>query len=401
MYKDMPVIELFKWKHECCGCGACAAVCPNGAINMYRDGEGFLYPVVSADKCTGCGLCLKTCRSSISGIESDCKLSAFAAYCLDEETRMASSSGGVFSVLAYKILRDGGVVYGAAFDEGFSVRHIAVRDVEDLPRLRGSKYVQSDTVDSFHNVKSDLAAGKTVLFSGTPCQTAELLNYLGGRHDGLLTVDLVCHGVPSPVVWSAYVNEVCSGMDYKAIDKISFRDKTLSWQNYSVLFVFNDRTEYRRVGRCDPYIQGFLRNLYLRPSCHVCRFKGNNRTSDITLADFWGIEDVLPEMYDGKGTSLVLVNTEKGAKLWNELSDKLRISEVDVRAALAHNDAALVSVDANLSREEFFQEFIKGTDSLEMLVARYARKKPLKKRCMRAINSLVRSLLAFSRHTQR
>ena len=186
-----------------------------------------------------------------------------------------------------------------------------------------------------------------------------MLNYLGGRHENLLTVDLVCHGVPSPAVWDAYVREICGAKDYADIKRISFRDKTISWREYSVLFVFKDNTEHRRAMKDDHYMQGFLRDLYLRPSCHACRFKGDNRTSDITLADFWGIEKVMPEMYDGRGTSLILTNTKKGLKFLARIKDKMRIADADVSEALSHNEAALASVEANLNREEFFRAFIK------------------------------------------
>ena len=386
----MACAALFNHKYECCGCGACAAVCSNGAIGMRTDEEGFLYPVVADDKCVECGACVSVCRAGVGKIKASDNVSAFAAYCIDESIRKSSSSGGIFSILAEEVLRHGGVVYGAAFDERFSVKHIAVDKVSELPRLRGSKYVQSDIGDCFADVKRNVLAGKQVLFSGTPCETAGMMNYLGGRHENLLTVDLVCHGVPSPAVWDAYVREICGAKDYDDIKRISFRDKTISWREYSVLFVFKDNTEHRRAMKDDPYMQGFLRNLYLRPSCHACRFKGDNRTSDITLADFWGIEKVIPEMYDGRGTSLVLTNTKKGLKFLARIKDKMRIVDADVSEALSHNEAALTSVEANLNREEFFRAFIKENSSLQTLVERYALKKTLKNRCKHTIDAVLK-----------
>ena len=386
----MSSIKLFNVKDECCGCGACAAVCSNGAIDMCKDEEGFLYPVVADDKCVECGACVSVCRAGVGKIKASDNVSAFAAYCIDESIRKSSSSGGIFSILAEAVLRHGGVVYGAAFDERFSVKHIAVDKVSELPRLRGSKYVQSDIGDCFADVKRNVLAGKQVLFSGTPCETAGMLNYLGGRNENLLTVDLVCHGVPSPAVWDAYVREICGAKDCADIKRISFRDKTISWREYSVLFVFKDNTEHRRAMKDDPYMQGFLRDLYLRPSCHACRFKGDNRTSDITLADFWGIEKVMPEMYDGRGTSLVLTNTKKGLKFLARIKDKMRIVDADVSEALSHNEAALTSVEANLNREEFFRAFIKENSSLQTLVERYALKKTLKNRCRHTIDAVLK-----------
>lgn len=386
----MSSIKLFNVKEECCGCGACAAVCSNGAIDMRKDEEGFLYPVVADDKCVECGACVSICRAGAGKIKASDNVSAFAAYCIDESIRKSSSSGGIFSILAEEVLRHGGVVYGAAFDERFSVKHIAVDNVSELPRLRGSKYVQSDIGDCFADVKRNVLAGRQVLFSGTPCETAGMLNYLGGRHENLLTVDLVCHGVPSPAVWDAYVREICGAKDYADIKRISFRDKTISWREYSVLFVFKDNTEHRRAMKDDHYMQGFLRDLYLRPSCHACRFKGDNRTSDITLADFWGIEKVMPEMYDGRGTSLILTNTKKGLKFLARIKDKMRIADADVSEALSHNEAALASVEANLNREEFFRAFIKENSSPQTLVERYARKKSLKNRCKHTIDAILK-----------
>ena len=386
----MSYIKLFNVKEECCGCGACAAVCSNGAIDMRKDEEGFLYPVVADDKCVECGACVSICRAGAGKIKASDNVSAFAAYCIDESIRKSSSSGGIFSILAEEVLRHGGVVYGAAFDERFSVKHIAVDNVSELPRLRGSKYVQSDIGDCFADVKRNVLAGRQVLFSGTPCETAGMLNYLGDRHENLLTVDLVCHGVPSPAVWDAYVREICGAKDYADIKRISFRDKTISWREYSVLFVFKDNTEHRRAMKDDPYMQGFLRDLYLRPSCHACRFKGDNRTSDITLADFWGIEKVMPEMYDGRGTSLILTNTKKGLKFLARIKDKMRIADADVSEALSHNEAALASVEANLNREEFFRAFIKENSSPQTLVERYARKKSLKNRCRHTIDAVLK-----------
>lgn len=393
----MACAALFNHKYECCGCGACAAVCSNGAIDMRKDEEGFLYPVVADDKCVECGACVSVCRAGVGKIKASDNVSAFAAYCIDESIRKSSSSGGIFSILAEEVLRHGGVVYGAAFDERFSVKHIAVDNVSELPRLRGSKYVQSDIGDCFADVKRNVLAGRQVLFSGTPCETAAMLNYLGGRHENLLTVDLVCHGVPSPAVWDAYVREICGAKDYADIKRISFRDKTISWREFSILLAFKDGTEYRCVLKDDPYMQGFLRNLYLRPSCHACRFKGDNRTSDITLADFWGIEKVMPEMYDSRGTSLVLTNTEKGLEFLARIKDKMRIADADVSEALSHNEAALTSVEANLNREEFFNDFVKETSSIRILTERYARRKPLKKRCAKAIRGFME---LFKIHTR-
>ena len=350
----MTTDQLISDKSHCSGCTACLFACPHRAISMNEDKEGFLYPVIDTDKCVDCGLCRKVCDGLNKWkIETP---SVYAAYIKDQDIRMTSSSGGIFSLLAEKVLLMGGVVYGAAFDENFDVKHVAIDNIKQLERLRGSKYVQSDLGDTFLEVKDYLNQGRKILFSGTPCQIGGLKGYLKNDYPGLITIDLICHGVPSPKVWRKYVDIMKKGVG-APIKRISFRAKNSSWKRYAVSFSYENDTAYLRYHWNDPYMRGFLKDLYLRPSCYSCRFKSNNRASDITLADFWGIESVLPEMDDDKGTSLVIANTVKGQHTLSEIKDKMLIDKVPTETPEKYNTAIWHSAKVHPLREEFFTAF--------------------------------------------
>lgn len=304
-------------KHNCCGCEACAQVCPKSCISMERDAEGFWYPVVDSQLCIDCSLCEKVCPF-LADLTPKQPLQTYAASNPDKQERYNSSSGGIFSMLAREVLTNGGVVYGAAFDQNWNVHHIAIEKDEDLHLIQGSKYVQSFLGNCYCNVKKELSNKRIVLFSGTACQIAGLNQYLRKKYENLITVDVVCHGVPSPRVWSSYLSQLCSG-DKTAISKISFRDKLNGWENYDFVIKYCQK-EFRQSKNKNIYMQGFLNNIYLRPSCYQCKVKAGKCSSDITLGDFWGVWDIMPCVYDKRGTSLVLANTEKGLSLLNSIS---------------------------------------------------------------------------------
>lgn len=366
----MTADQLVTDNSHCSGCTACLFACPRVAISMGEDGEGFLYPRIGADKCIDCGLCRKVCDSLGEGEIKSPRV--YAAYAIDQEVRKASSSGGIFSLLAENILLRGGVVYGAAFDEHFEVKHIAIENVEQLEQLRGSKYVQSTLNDTFAEAKEYLAGGRKILFSGTPCQIGGLKGYLKNDHSNLITVDLVCHGAPSPKVWRKYVDIMKKGAD-APIERISFRTKDSSWKRFAVSFSYGNDTAYLRYHWDDPYMRGFLKDLYLRPSCYSCRFKSNNRASDITLADFWSIETVLPEMDDDKGTSLVIANTGKGRHVLSDIKDKMRVKEVLAEVLQKYNSAIRCSAKVHPRWGAFFNEMGKGDKNLPALIHKYTR----------------------------
>lgn len=362
------MIQLQEKKH-CCGCQACAQICPKGCITMAEDEEGFRYPQVDADKCVQCGRCEAVCPVLHSAEDTGREPEAYAAYSLDPEIRRESSSGGVFTLLAERILEENGAIYGAAM-EGSRVQHIRVADMEGLSRLRGSKYVQSDMAGAYLQAKADLDAGKMVLFSGTPCQIEGLRTFLRKDYDKLLCVDMICHGIPSPKVWQSYVSlrEKAAGAPAA---RMSFRHKKYGWKSYAVFFEFANKTAYDRRHGDDPFMRVFLHDLCLRPSCYECRFKKLGRVSDITMADFWGVTGIQPEMDDDGGTSLVLIHSQKGRDIFEAIQPRMRCQSTDGKAAIAVNPAMLHSVKKPKNRERFLAEL--QTDNFEALAAKYAK----------------------------
>ena len=290
----------------------------------------------------------------LSESEKNTAVRACAVMNTDKEVRLKSSSGGVFGLLAEDVLAQGGAVFGAAFDKDFAVRHICAPNAGELPLLFGSKYVQSDTTGLFETVKQFLDSDRQVLFSGTPCQVAGLKKSLGKNYPNLLTVDLVCHGVPSPAAWQKYLDftkkkysaEPCS---------VNFRSKVSGWKKFSVEILFKNGKTMREGVADNLYMKAFLRNLSLRPSCYNCPFKGLERVSDITLADFWGVEHVCPDLDDGLGTSLVLVNSKRGLSSFEKLGSRVRVTETDASEAVKYNSAAVKSVARPENRDEFFR----------------------------------------------
>lgn len=331
-------------KVKCCGCEACVQVCPKHCIAFEQDSEGFRYPLVDETKCIDCGLCEKVCPV-LNINEARKPLSSYAALNENEEERLKSSSGGIFILLAKRTIAEGGVVFGAKFDEHWNVVHAFAENETDLIAFMGSKYVQSRIGDTFFQAKNYLNGGRRVLYSGTPCQIAGLKKFLRKEYDNLLTVDVICHGVPSPSVWQHYLEEIkqnarkgensvspplkplvsgCDtliGKNSVTIESISFRDKRLGWKKYSFALTLAKATadgkpnivSLSHIHKEDPYFLGFNNyNLYLRPSCYRCPVRDLRSGSDITLADFWGIETLLPELNDDKGVSVVMTNTVKG-----------------------------------------------------------------------------------------
>ena len=283
----------------------------------------------------------------------------FAAVCRDESLRLSSSSGGIFTLLAEAVLRRGGVVFGAAFDEKMAVRHIAVETPEALQKLRGSKYVRSRMGGSYQQAKDYLDAGRTVLFTGTPCQIGGLKAYLKKDYVNLICQDLACHGSPMEWVWENYVNYRQWQADAPAV-AIKFRDKVTGWEAYSLTIAFENGVRYCvRVDR-DPYMKAFLQEYTLGKSCYSCPFKGLDRQSDITLADLWGAAKTCPDLYDNKGTSAVFVHTEKGAALWDEIAPQLIAQPIDEEAVVRHNPALVSSAPMPKNRQAFLDKLKTG-----------------------------------------
>ena len=339
---------------------------------MECDEEGFLYPKIDATSCIDCGGCKKVCPV-IEKNQATLKTSAYAIKNVDSETRQQSSSGGVFTAIAEEVISKGGVVFGASFDEKFNVCHICVDNVEDLSKLRGSKYLQSTIGNAFEKAGRILDEGKIVYFTGTPCQIEGLLKYLKKDYQNLVTSDIICHGVPSPLVWQMYLKSKSQDNPIS----VSFRDKKYGWGRYAVRINFESGEEYFSLASEDKYIKAFLSDLCLRPSCYNCSFKSKNRASDLTLADFWGIENVLPEMNDGKGTSLVLVHSAKGKEILQKITEQLVCQEVDLDSALIYNPSAVRSVVKPVNRDKFMSKV--NSQDFDKMVEQYSKRSFLQK----------------------
>lgn len=318
-------------KEDCCGCSACVQACPASCIGMQTDEEGFLYPFIDEEKCIDCNICHKVCPV-ICFSESRKPLSVYAVKSKSGEIREKSSSGGVFSLLAERIIEAGGVVFGACFDEKNEVVHAYTSVKEELQAFRGSKYVQSQIGDTYRMAKEFLQSGRSVLFSGTPCQILGLHQYLKKKYVNLLTVDFICHGVPSPKVWQIYLEELKKKLSVQDIRHISFRDKKLGWKNFSFscdILKKGKAIHYVEPKYLNPYMRGFLSDLYLRPICYQCPVRSLKSGSDITLGDFWGFYGILQEFRDDKGISAVLLNTSVGANFFNSLSCEKQITSYE------------------------------------------------------------------------
>lgn len=303
---------------KCTGCAACKNICPVGAIQMQEDEEGFLFPVVDENKCTNCGLCKKSCP--ILNAEFHETPEFCYAVMADDEIRMKSSSGGIFTVISEYILEQDGVVCGAAFDENWNVEHVIIDNKNDLNKLRGSKYVQSDVKNVYSDVKNILNEGKKVFFTGTPCQIAALYGVLGKDFDNLLTAEVVCHGVPNNKIWQNFLE---NNFDKQKIKNINFRDKTQYGWSCNTIIMMKDNAVINNQN----YYDGFNQNLYLRNSCGNCSFTKFQRCADITFADFWGIWEINPAFNDGNGTSLLLLNSDKATGLFTTLKNHFKLFE--------------------------------------------------------------------------
>lgn len=346
-----------KAKQDCCGCSACASVCPKNCIEMRTDEQGFRYPHINHDNCIQCGLCNQVCEAASNKVVSKTTPKGYGAFAKDQEIRFNSSSGGIFTVLAETVLEEGGVVVGAAFSDDFKcVQHIFVDSKNEIAALRGSKYLQSNIGDSFKKIKEYLQNGRKVLFSGTPCQADGLKAYLKTDYDNLLCIDIICHGVPSPKVWSKYCDELENRFDGKII-KANFRDKTYSWNNFAMSVSFKGKKGLFAFKNEDPYLRLFLGDYILRPSCYHCSHKGINRKSDITIADFWEVEKLFPELSDGKGTSLLLVHSEKGLRYVKTIHNSVTMAEVDAVRAVNQNPAAIHSAKRPADADVFWKDF--------------------------------------------
>lgn len=381
---------VFENKGECAGCTACKHSCPHDAITMVVDIEGFKYPEINNEKCTNCGICRKICpfhEYYNINYSYDTPL-VFVAKNKDENVRLSSSSGGVFSAISKFVLDNKGIVYGAAFDDEFKVNHVKINSLLELDKLKGSKYVQSNLGDIFLDIKNEILSDRYVLFTGTPCQVAGLKAYLGSKaYKKLILVDFVCHGTPSPLIWEKYI-ELLQKKNDSELKKYSFRSKRFGWHNSRLYAEFNNGKYLFVNYLLDSYNGIFYAHTALRPSCHDCVFTNFQRTSDITIGDFWGIEKYKPEFDDNKGVSLLLINTEKGEKIFSQINKDLLYLVSNIDEVKQRNLTMPTKISPK--REEFWKGFNKyGYEYVAKKYTTYGMKNRIKQKVIKPILSKI------------
>ncbi len=341
----------------CCGCSACAAVCPRSCIKLLKNDEGFFYPECNVINCVDCGLCSKVCPIENQN-KNNGHIACYALINNDQDVLYKSSSGGVFYELAKKMIESGGIVFGASLGADRELTHKYVDTIDNLGVLLGSKYIQSDVAGSFPVVKNFLDIGKKVLFVGTPCQVSGLKLFLRRHYDNLYTIDLLCHGVPSNKIFKAYVGFLEHKHKGKLIS-INFRSKTRNgWSitlSYDILRGAKVK-QYNVTAGLSPYFFAFLRGKILRESCYCCPFATEDRVGDITLADFWGIEKVRPDLNTSLGCSSVIINTIKGQNMVNDVLDSFLAIPVSFEEASVQNINFFESPKRHIDRETIYND---------------------------------------------
>ena len=353
------MIILYQDKKDCCGCTACANICPKKSISMREDTEGFKYPAVDEAICSGCGLCKKTCafRSSDSNLNSFQEPFVYAVKHSDESIRMNSSSGGAFTAISDYILNKQGVVYGVAFDDEMNVVHQRAQTQDERNKFRESKYVQSDLSNVFQKVGSDLSSGITTLFTGTPCQCAGLKSYLqnkGIAQDKSILCDVVCHGTPSPRLWREHINFLMK-KENSRIKEYHCKCKIKGWHTHTERVVFENGKEDYTSLKSQMHKIIFYSHNALRPACHGCLYANFNRQSDITIADFWNIEKTLADFDDNRGVSLVLINTTKGEEIFEQIHKNILYIPSNLKDCMQPN--LLKPTEVSNNREKFWNDY--------------------------------------------
>lgn len=385
------MINVYENKN-CCICNACTQVCPTNCISLKSDKEGFAFPVVDIDNCIDCDRCDEVCPM-LTHNESRTCIETVAAINKNDEIRLKSSSGGLFYILAKKTIEDGGVVFGARFNDEWYVEHSYTESLNGIKQFLGSKYILSNINDSFIDVRKFLSIGRKVLFSGAPCQVLGLHNFLGEEFDNLITVDFICHGVASPKILNLLLKQSVykkiGKSDLKYVKGLSFRDKTNGWHDFGLVAKNNNGTDEVLLSKEDTksFWEGFGANIFLMPSCHFCPAKNLSSKSDITLADFWGVEEILPDFDDNKGCSLLLVNTERAKSILENVSDQYEGKTVDKTKALQKQKGLKHSLPASKYRSDFWKSDI--DNNIIENIHYYSNKKTVSKK----LNLMIRTFL--------
>lgn len=342
-------------KQNCCGCTACYNICPVSAIEMKADQEGFLYPVVDENKCINCGLCNKVCPiENKPKIEKENTL-GFIVRNVDLKVVEESTSGGAFSVFANKILDDNGIVYGTGYDDNMRVVCKKAYKKDELSEMRGSKFVQSNLNDTYSEIRDYLKDKKRILFTGTPCQVAGLVNYLGSKPDNLVCIDFVCRGVPSPGLWENYVKMMEEKYHSKIIGA-RFKHKTYGYHATTMRIEFENGKVWYGSGRIDPMMKAFVNEMSSRPSCGHCHFKGIERISDITIFDCYEYSQITGKYDDDKGYSSIFIHSKLGKELFDNVVENFVATEVSVNSLVTKNGIMVCnSAKPNEKRTEFYK----------------------------------------------
>lgn len=345
-------------EEQCTGCAACFNICPHECISMVEDVEGFSRPVIDAGCCDDCGACQRVCPAlHLKQPDHTRTPKVYACWHQDSEIRFQSASGGAFTAFAQHILINGGVVFGAAFDENMCLKHVAVKGTEDLAKLRSSKYVQSDIGRGYRVVREYLHQGKTVLFCGTPCQVVALNAFLGKPEENLLTCDILCKGVPSPGLFSWYVKDLENRYQARLCN-INFRHKRLGWELVSTVAEFDSGRECELKGLDNSFMFGFSNGFTMRKACYQCPYANTDRSGDITLGDFWGIGESVSFHHDkSRGISLVFVNSAKGDQLYETSKDRFYSEERTLDEASSKQTVLKHSMQEPASRKVFFEGY--------------------------------------------
>lgn len=359
-------------KTECTGCMACVAVCPQKCIQSVEDKEGFLYPSVNEKMCVSCGKCRKICPvvNKVHSLD-DMKVQAYVVCHKENDIRLDSASGGAFTMFAQYILQLGGAVYGAGYDDKRNVVHKMCNKFEDLEDLRGSKYVQSGIENIYEEIKSNLENEKYVLFTGTPCQNEGLLNYLDKTYERLITVDIACHGVASPLLWEQYLKDEERRLNKHVIYK-KCRDKSRGWRQWGMVTEYSDGTKLDKVYYEDLYMKIYLSHNAMRYSCYQCKFRNIfNKKCDATMADCWGIEYFAPKLDDGLGASIVFLHSDKIRRLWDQISSFATVKKVNSYRALQGNIGAWgKNMSVPKARKMIYRDIL-SSDSFEEVADMY------------------------------
>lgn len=343
-------------KKKCCGCTACYNICPAQAISMCPDEEGFLYPQIDEQLCVNCGMCEAVCPVFNKQVHEE-QIEGYIVRHRDSAIVEESTSGGAFTAFATTVIDEGGIVFGTGYDEEMCVVCKRAKTCEELREMRGSKFVQSDLNETFSDIKNQLEEGIVVLFTGTPCQVAGLINYLKKKPDNLICIDFVCRGVASPLLWHNYINFMQKKYKSKIIGA-RFKNKTYGYHATTMKIDFENGKSYYGSGRIDPMMKAFVNEMSSRPSCAICAFKDVKRVSDLTMFDCYEFTSITGKKDDNKGYSSLLVHTEKGRELFRTVTEKFVVFKVDVEELVSKNGIMVLNSAKPSERRDCFYEMI-------------------------------------------